>query len=270
MSGIELRSDIPYLGAGRAERLDAYLPPPGFARPAPAVLLIHGGGWRIGDKADARERNIGGTLAAHGYAVFSVNYLLNSNDAGEYGTPSRIAWPQNIIDCLSALRHIRAHAAAYGIDPRRVAVMGGSAGGHLAMLIGATAHLPDAIPRGDLHADQDVDVACVVSLYGVHDVRGRRAALFGSDPAVTAQASPATWFSQRMPPILVVHGSADTLVPVEDSRALVELLRRAGVDYQYVEIAGAPHSFHLEPAQMDLRPLVLGFLARHLGAPVRS
>lgn len=74
---VRVESDISYLGLDRAEKLDVYLPQETFARPVPAVLLIHGGGWRIKDKADARERNIGQNLAAHGYAVFSINYLLN-------------------------------------------------------------------------------------------------------------------------------------------------------------------------------------------------
>lgn len=271
MSGPD-RADIPYLGLDRAERMDAWLPPERFARPCPAVLLIHGGGWRIGDKADARERNIGATLSATGYAVFSINYLLNSGDGGEYGQPSRVAWPQNYIDCVTALRHIRARAGEYGIDPALIAVMGGSAGGHLSMLLAATATVPD-MPRGDLHREQPVDVRCVISLYGPHDLHGRRAnAVAGTDDAATAvnvrQASPSTWFGPATPPVLIVHGSADTLVPVEDGRALSELLRHRGVPYWYVEVSGAPHSFHLEPEQMDLRPLVLGFLARHLGAPV--
>lgn len=265
------RADIPYLGPDRAEKLDAWLPPERFARPCPAVLLIHGGGWRMNDKADQRERNIGGTLSANGFAVFSINYLLNGGDGDQ---PGRVAWPQNFTDCATALRHLRAHAADYGIDPRRIGVMGGSAGGHLAMLLGATATAPD-MPRGTLHPEQPVDVRCIISFYGIHDVHGRRAPVFaGATPAETAanvrRASPCTWFGPDTPPILVAHGTADTLVPVENARALADLLRHRGVPYWYVEIAGAPHTFHLEPEQMDLRPLVLGFLRRHLGEPATA
>lgn len=265
------RADIPYLGPDRAEQMDAYLPPERFARPCPAVLLIHGGGWRMNDKANERERNIGGTLSANGYAVFSINYLLNR---GGDGQPEQVAWPQNYIDCVSALRHIRAHAAEYGIDPQRIAVMGGSAGGHLSLLLGSTATVAD-MPRGDLHPEQPVDVRCIISFYGIHDVHGRRATVFaGATEAETAEnvrrASPCTWFGPSTPPILIAHGTADTIVHVENARALTDVLRHRGVPYWYIEISGAPHTFHLEPPQMDLRPLVLSFLRRHLGEPTSA
>ncbi|MBN8525069.1 MAG: alpha/beta hydrolase [Planctomycetes bacterium] len=268
------RADIPYLGPDRAEMMDAYLPPERFARPCPAVLLIHGGGWCMNDKANERERNIGATLSANGYAVFSINYLLNSRENDAAGRPVSVAWPQNFIDCVSALRHIRAHAAEYGIDPQRIGVMGGSAGGHLAMLVGASATVP-GMPRGSLHPEQPVDVRCIITFYGIHDVHGRRANVFaGASEAETAEnvrlASPSTWFGPATPPILIAHGTADTIVPVENARALTDVLRHRGVPYWYVEISGAPHTFHLEPEQMDLRPLVLSFLARHLGAPAQT
>lgn len=264
-------SDIPYLGSDRAEKLDVYLPPDSFARPLPAVLLIHGGGWRVGDKADARERNIGGTLAAHGYAVFSINYLLNIGEpdpATGRLKLSRLAWPQNLHDCKSALRHIRAHAARYGVDPARIAAMGGSAGGHLSMLLGATAH-HSGFNRHGLCTDQRNDVACILNFYGDYDIRGRRVSPFeGATPAETAAneeaASPVTHFDATLPPLFITHGTADTIIPVERSRLLAEHLRSTGRDYCYVEIAGAPHSYHLEPEQMDLRPTILSFLQRHL------
>lgn len=273
-AGVTLRSDIAYLGPERAEKLDVYLPPAGFARPLPAVLLIHGGGWRIGDKADARERNIGGTLAARGYAVFSINYLLNlgeTDPATGRLRLSRLAWPQNLIDCKSALRFLRAEAAAFGVDPARVAVMGGSAGGHLSMLVGATAS-HDEFNRQGLYTGQRNDVACVLNFYGDYDIRGRRVSPFeGATPAETAAneeaASPVTWFDAATPPMFITHGTADEIIPVERSRLLARELASRGLDYWYVEIAGAPHSYHLEPAQMDLRPVVLSFLEKHLGAP---
>ena len=271
---VTLLTDLDYLGPDRAEKLDAYLPDADrFPGPRPAVLLIHGGGWRICDKADARERNIGQNLAAHGYAVFSINYLLNVGEkdpATGRLKLSRLAWPQNLHDCKSALRWIRAHAARFNIDPARIATMGGSAGGHLAMLVGATANHAE-INRHGLYTDQSNAVACILNFYGDYDIRGRRVSPFaGATPAETAAnedaASPVTYIDAHTPPMFITHGTADTTIPVERSRLLAEHLRTLGVDYWYVEIGNAPHTYHLELEQMDLRPVVLSFLAKHLGA----
>lgn len=254
-------ADIAYLGADRSEKMDAYLPGSDFSKPTPAVLLIHGGGWRGSDKRDARERNIGSNLAAHGYAVFSINYLLN--------TDTTIAWPTNFTDCKSALRFLKLNAERFGIDPDRIATMGGSAGGHLAMLVGATAQV-GAVNDWGLYTHVDNRVRCIINFYGVHDVQDRRAVIFaGKDAAQTEanarMASPRTHFGADTPPIFIAHGTADTTVPVEHSRVLVRELTALGIEHEYVEIPDAPHTFHLQPQQMDLRPAVLAFLARHLG-----
>ena len=272
--GVTVLSDVAYLPPDRAEKLDVYLPPASFARPLPAVLLIHGGGWRICDKTDGRERNIATTLAAHGYAVFSINYLLN---VGEPDATTgrlkltRLAWPQNLIDCKTALRFMRAESARYGLDPGRIAAMGGSAGGHLSMLLGATAS-HDGFNRHGLYQEQRNDIACLLNFYGDYDIRGRKVSPFeGATPEETAAnetaASPVVHFDAATPPMFITHGTADTIIPVERSRLLARELEKRGLDYWYVEIAGAPHSYHLEPSQMDLRPAVLAFLKKHLGEP---
>jgi acetyl esterase/lipase len=272
--GITFQADVSYLGADRKEKLDLYLPPASFERPLPAVLLIHGGGWRIGDKAAERERNIGANLAANGYAVFSVNYELNvgEKEGGEEAPMklTHIAWPQNFYDCKTALRYIRHEAKGLGIDPERIAVMGGSAGGHLSMLLGATQHRAE-YNGGGAYTEQSNAVKCVIDFYGPPDVRGKREGLFtlSTDPAekarVGSEASPVLLFDETFPPMLIAHGTSDTIIPVEVSRELAEMLRQKGLEYWYVEIFGAPHTFHLQPEAMDLRPVVLGFLKRHLG-----
>jgi acetyl esterase/lipase len=271
MSTCRIIKDVPYLGSGREEKLDAYLPADSSGQPHPAVLLIHGGGWRIGDKASDREINIGTTLASHGYAVFSINYLLNVGEKDpETGRLhlSRLAWPQNFYDCKSALRYLRAHAAEYHIDPDRIAAMGGSAGGHLSMLLGATAHR-DEINQHGLYTDQPNHVSAIINFYGDYDIRGRAVSPFaGATPQETAAnesaASPITYIDAQTPPMLIAHGTKDTTIPVERSRLLARHLESLGLDYWYIEIAGAPHSFHLQPEQMDLRPTVLTFLQKYL------
>ncbi|OAM90180.1 alpha/beta hydrolase [Termitidicoccus mucosus] len=272
-----IRHDVNYLGPDRAEKLDIYLPPENFARPVPAVLFIHGGGWRLGDKAGKREVNIGGTLAAHGYAVFSINYLLNVGDRDAATGKTKltsVAWPQNLHDCKTALRFIRKESARYGINPDRIATMGGSAGGHLAMLVGATANRAE-INRHGLYTEQSNGVTCIINFYGEYDVSGRwRASFAGDTPEKTVAnaraASPVTYLDKNTPPMFITHGSADKTIPAERSRMLTNYLEKLGVDYLYVEIGGAPHSYDLEPAQMDLRPAVLTFLEKYLGKPASA
>ncbi|MEX2606490.1 MAG: alpha/beta hydrolase [Kiritimatiellia bacterium] len=262
--------DIAYLGPERLEKMDAYLPSDAFPGPHPAILLIHGGGWRINDKADPREVNIGTHLAKKGYAVFSINYLLNEGYRDENGKMilTKIAWPQNFYDCKSGLRFLCAKAAEYNINPDRIATMGGSAGGHLAMLVGSTI-LHEAFNREGLYTDQSNEVSCILTLYGEFDLRARPTSpMRGRTAEETARnehdASPVNWINQKTPPMFIAHGSADTLIPVERSRLLAQHLERMGVEYWYVEISGAPHTFDLHPEQMNLEPTILSFLQKHL------
>lgn len=267
---VRFTEDVTYLEPHRAEKLDVYLPPECMPGPYPAVLLIHGGGWRILDKGMAREKNIGYTFAKAGYAVFSINYLLNEVTKAEDGKiiSEKVAWPQNFYDCKSALRWMRKEAATYNIDPTRIATMGGSAGGHLAMLVGATAK-SDAMNQGGLYTDQSNDVTCILNFYGVYTPRENWQACFaGATPEETVAnlkaAAPSSYFDDGLPPIFITHGSADTIVGVEYSRDLVNELVKRNLPYWYVEIGGAPHSYHLQPEQMDLRPTVLQFLEDNL------
>ena len=275
LPAVEVIRDIPHLGADREEKMDAYLPPERYARPVAAVILIHGGGWRIGDKADKREKAIGMQLAEDGYAVFSVNYLLNRREnADGSGKLVRMAWPQNLYDCKSALRYIRQEHAKYGIDPAKIAVMGGSAGGSMAMLVGVTADVAE-LNAGGLYTGESNAVSCIIDFYGIPEMRGNKwaNAFAGATPEETAKnaaaASPAAYFRKDMPPILIAHGTADKTVPVETSRELEKQLKALGVDCTYIEVPDAPHTFHLQPKDgVDLRPAVVEFLKKHLGAPV--
>ncbi len=266
---IEELKEIPYLGEGRAERIDAYLPQ-GHDAARPAVLLIHGGGWRLSDKAAAREVSISRDLAEAGYAVFSINYLLNIAEAQSDGTRklTRLAWPTNFYDCKTALRFIRKYADRYRVDPTRIAVMGSSAGAHLAMLLASTSFHEKFNQQG-LYLEQSNAVTCVVNLYGDYDVRGRAVSPFAGETQEQTEtnereASPVTWIDSKMPPMLIAHGTQDATVSVERSRKLVRHLENLGLDYLYLELSKDGHGFDLHPQTFDLEAAVLRFLTQYL------
>lgn len=272
---VRLQKDIAFLGPERQEKLDAYLPAEKFPRPRPAVIFIHGGGWSGGSKHDGRGREVGETLAREGYAVFSIDYLLNTVVKDEKGkaTITKVAWPQNFYDCKSAVRFVRKNAAEFGVDPDRIAVMGASAGAHLALLVGATENSPD-LNKGGLYLEESNDVSAVVQFYGRFDVTEDRQDRFaGSTPEETranaVAASPVTHLTRDNPPVLAVQGDADKIVPVKFGRRLAERLTELGVPHEYIEIPGAEHSFGLQPPQKDLRPAVLAFLEKYL-APAET
>lgn len=258
---VRTEHDVDYLGAGRAEKADLYLPAAAKnGAKFPAVVIIHGGGWTGGDKRAAREINIGTTLAENGYVGMSINYLLA---AAEGTTPT---WPQNLHDCKTAVRWLRANAGRLNVDPERIGVIGGSAGGHLAAMVGLTG--PELDPPGQ----GDCRVRCAVDLYGpVLWFEQRDLPMFRQTRAAASglyrQADPRTHADKADPPLLILHGTADTTVAVADSEALAAALKAAGAPHELVIVPEAPHSFHLQPKQRDLRPLVLGFFDRHLKAP---
>lgn len=270
-SDVIFRKDVSFLEESRAEKMDAYLPAARFERPVPAILMIHGGGWRQGDKAEERTAAICATLAENGYAVFSTNYRLNVGYRDEANKLhlTEVAWPQNFADCKSAVRFLRREAEQFGIDPARIGVMGCSAGGHLALLVGATSESAEMNKLG-LHLEESNAVSCIVNFYGVADLAGKRLTPFtGSDPKATGgsvrAASPMTYFSKSTPPIFIAHGTEDKVIPVEESRVLAEVLQGAGIEHVYVEIPGAPHSLTPKTERWDVWPALLGFLEKHLG-----
>ena len=278
---VEFRGDVPFLPPDRSETLDLYLPKnrrPG--EKSPAVLLIHGGGWKEGDKRQAREIELGTTLAENGYVAASLNYALRS--AGKF--------PVNLQDCKNGIRYLRAHAAELDLDPNRLAVMGGSAGGHLALMVAYTGDDPTLAPSQP-YPDISDKVSCVIDFYGITDIESRRRTdpdgksgelrgvepevqtIFGTTPREWKKASPIGHLRRNLPPTLIVHGRKDTTVDRDQSQLLADELKKAGAEYELVWLNQAGHSFSLrygkpkekkDPLEKDLGPVVFRFLKKHL------
>ncbi len=259
-------SDLRYAGGDGAQLMDLYLPRKPSAAARPAVLLIHGGGWAVGDKADKREKQFAEFMVDEGYAAVSINYTMTAYEDKPFSSP-RIAgcWPQVIVDCKSAVAWMVEHAGELGIDPDRIAVMGGSAGGHLALLTGLSngiAEFGDGCFGGGT-------VRCIVDFYGIPDVRRWGGKAFIDEPEkehpeIWALASPVEHLSENSPPILIVHGTEDPTVNIKLSDEFAGILKARGLPHQYVVVEGARHSFGLILPEMDLRPVVRDFLKENL------
>jgi len=177
-------------------------------------------------------------------------------------------WPRSLYDAKTAVRWIRKNAASYGINPDRVGSLGGSAGGNLAAMLALTGPA-DGLEPTDSLGDVSAKVSCGIDLCGAvdlpnyHDMKMflKTAA---EDPAVYAKASPINYADKDDAPMLIIHGTADEVVNHSQSVTLVDKLKAAGAEYEFVSIPGAPHTFDLQPKERDLRPVVLSFLDKHL------
>ncbi len=263
---VRIEKDLSYLGPDRTERFDLYAPAQARAgRRFPGIVIIHGGGWWTGDKGRAREQNIGATLAGHGYVCISINYLLSK--------PGRPSWPENLYDCKRAVQFLRKNANVYNVDPDNIGVIGGSAGGHLAALVALTGPQAALEPPGP-YEDFSSRVQAAVPMYGIHnlksfeDAKGAVVQFLGTtkqnNPELWSVASPVNHVDGNNPPFLILHGTADKIVPFAQSIELHRKLNARGVSSRFVLVEGAVHTFDLQPAQRDLRPLVVGFFDEHL------
>ena len=219
----------------RPLQLDIYLPERTSA-PSPAIVYFHGGGWaagtrrRFGRAFKSWSPSALARLAAAGFAVVTVDYRLS----GE------ATFPAQIDDAKAAVRWLRTNAEELHVDVDRIVAWGESAGGQLAALLGVTGH-----------RDSADDVCAVISWYAPMDLRN------GSDPAsveskmlggpavdrpdVAAAASPITHVHPAAPPFHIQHGTADTLVPIDQSERMAEALREVGVPVVFKVIEGSDH-----------------------------
>jgi acetyl esterase/lipase len=232
-------SDFSFLEKGRKEKLDVYIPSGEWKNNRPAVLFIHGGGFKGGDKAEYRSASVSADLARAGYVAVSCNYVLSTKEK-----PG--AWPQNIADCREAVRWMRKNASDLGINPQRIAVAGGSAGGYLALMVGLTDEKPEL--GGNPKATISSKVSAIINMYGVTS-SGKHGKEMLANLGADAEKifSPMTYVTSKSVPVLILHGTADKTVDIKQSQNLEEVLIKNKVDYNFVEVEEGEHTFDFHP-----------------------
>ncbi len=259
----ELRTDEVYGEAGGAPlRFDHYRPLPADG-PAPAVIFVHGGGWMRGDPSQAAGNAL--HFARRGIATVAISYRL----APEH------RFPAPLDDVRQGLRWVRAHAAELGIDADRIALLGLSAGAHLAVLahlardvVELTPDLPRAL------GDVPETICALVAHYGPYDLARRRSdmidALLGpraGDVAWAALASPVSHAAGAAAPVLLIHGTADRIVSWHESERMHGALHDADRSSELLLLEGAPHAFQVDwrgDANQRANAAMDAFLDRHL------
>lgn len=251
--------------------MDVYYPPRQRER-APAVLFLHAGAWMVGDRAGVRRAIGFEEVRAAGYVIVAAEYRL----------APMWRFPAQIEDAMCAVRHLRANAERYGIDPDRIAAWGASSGGHLAALLGVAVDEP-AFTAGAGYDGIANSVAAVIDMYGPADLEApdfvsiaQRAAreVFGAEGAgpsdALRRASPVTYASADDPPFLIIHGELDQVVPVTQSFAFARRLEDAGVDVTLIVVRNARHSLlatggEPAPSHDELAAAIVAFLDRTIG-----
>ena len=267
-----------YLPSGRPPPLGSTLSPDTTVGitvppPLPLVIWVGGGGWAVMSKHHAES--MAAWLTDYGLAVASIEYRVSSS-AGvlAYQYPGEATFPAQIQDCKAAVRWLRAHADAYGLDAAHVGAFGDSAGGHLVELLGTTANVT-AFESDGVCPDQSSQVQAVCSVYGPSDLgdlpsaAAAVSALLGAAPTdapdLARWASPLYHVSADSAPHLLIHGDRDTLVPVAHSLRFAEALRRHRVEVMLHVIQGAGHGGAEFWASDEIKRMVARFFLRHLG-----
>ncbi|MCO8124645.1 alpha/beta hydrolase [Stieleria sp. TO1_6] len=242
---VTIKRDIAYDDDHPAQKMDVYLGD--SVHPLPAMIFLHGGGWRGGSK-----KHVPGwlhALVAQGkLSVVSVEYRFT--DVKTH--------PAQVNDCLRAIQFVRQHADQWNIDPKRIGVTGGSAGGHLSAYVALCDDVANPDSQDPVQRNSS-RVACAVSFAGPTDWTLLRSIdhqhpayrqLIGSEPGTPADqldaglvksVSPITYATSDDPPMMQVHGDADVIVPIKHASNLHEKLQSVGVESQLVVIPNGNH-----------------------------
>ncbi|BBU24866.1 alpha/beta hydrolase [Mycobacterium xenopi] len=242
------RASVRY-GGNPAQVLDVWRRKDLAATPAPVLIFVPGGAWVQGGRA-LQGYALMSHLAEQGWVCLSVGYRVAPHHR----------WPAHITDVKTAIGWARANVDKFGGDRNFVAVAGCSAGGHLAALAGLTGNDPEL--QAELPEGSDTSVDAVVGIYGRYDWEDRSTAervrfvdflervvvhqRLTRHPEVFRKASPIARVHPKAPPFLVIHGSKDTVIPVEQARSFVARLRSVSHSVvSYIELPGAGHGFDL-------------------------
>ncbi|MDP2894930.1 MAG: alpha/beta hydrolase [bacterium] len=253
-------------GGGRELRLDIIRLKEPAKSPMPVVVWVHGGAWLGG----SRKGGPATILAGQGYFVASVEYRLSQE----------AKFPAQVEDCKCAIRHLRAHAKKYNIDPDRIGCWGLSAGGHLVALLGTSGGVKELEGKGGWQ-DQSSRVQAVCDWFGPtdfpkmggshNDINSPECQLIGGSYTekadVVRAANPITHVTADDPPFLIMHGENDNTVPIGQSELLDEALKKAGVEVTFVRVKNAGHGFGgagTEPSREEIQKQIIAFFDKHL------
>jgi acetyl esterase/lipase len=209
-------------------------------QPAPLLVFIHGGGWRTGKREDYLPYLV--DFAKHGYVTATVSYRLIKEGL----------FPAAVQDVKCAIKWLKSYSSAYMFDPDKIIVIGGSAGGHLAMMVGYSSDVSELESEcGSLEFDSKVQG--IVNIYGPMDLTTEYAkgtsqaqdfigGTFEEYADKYRLASPITHITKDDPPTLIFHGTIDELVPIGQSDRLNDILQNKGIPVEYHRLKGWPHS----------------------------
>lgn len=266
---VKVERNIVYSNAG-GEKLMLDLAAPEEGGPYPAVVLLHGGAWMAGNRTDLSKAPKKGVpsiieeVAARGYVVASPTYRL----------APKHKFPAQIEDARTAVRFLRSNAKKYNLDPDKIAAGGFSAGGHLALLIGTADKKSFENPE---YPEQSSRVQAVISFFGPTDLR-LYAASEGlvdaymvpwlgkeckTNDAIFKKASPIEYVTKDDPPVLMIHGTADIVVPIVHSERMLKKLEETGVKAELITVKGEGHGWNGAAAAKSTLDAVR-FLDEHL------
>jgi acetyl esterase/lipase len=261
----EIKRDIEY-GNENGERLLLDVSVPEGAGPFPVAILVHGGGWTGGDKSGGAKPNDGADitpwfapLTAAKFTWFSINYRLAPQHR----------WPAQFEDVKTAIRWVKAHAAEFKGDPKRIAIFGHSSGGHLVTLAATS-------KQEDVRVQAVVGFAAVTDLEADLERRGGVSGVLRSFYGIEREMNPETRVMLRelspinhvhaaMPPVLLMHGDADKSVPLAQSEAFQKRLQALGVRCELIVLPTAPHRLtEWEKADPEFAKRLVAWLRRTL------
>lgn len=240
----DTQTDIEYAKVGETSlKLDLHRPQ---GENPPLIVYVHGGGWRAGSKEDVPIVD----LYDKGFAIASVDYRLST----------QAVFPAQVYDIKAAIRFLRAKAGLYHINASKIAIIGSSAGGHLAALVGVSNGNSELEGKVGEHQDQSSDVQVIVSYYGASNLetilsqstpKGRDfripalKLLLGDTPdkkpELAKLASPVTHLDKNDPPLLLIHGDADPQMPPQQSQELTQAYEALGLPVTLIMLPGSLH-----------------------------